>query len=116
MEKLQLENLTDEQISFQIILHSGNARSKVIQSLRQYREGKIEEAEALIKQAEEDLSISHDIHFQMVQKEASGETTNFSLLLMHSEDHLMSTLSMKELVKELLEIFKVKDLEFSSMK
>ncbi|MGM9985935.1 MAG: PTS lactose/cellobiose transporter subunit IIA [Bacillaceae bacterium] len=106
MEKLQLENLTDEQISFQLILHSGNARSKIIQSLRVYREGKVEEADELLVQAEEDLSIAHNIHFQMVQKEASGEETKFSLLLMHSEDHLMSTLTMKELVKELLAIFK----------
>jgi len=35
MDKLQLDQLTDEQISFQLILHSGNARSKVIQSLRE---------------------------------------------------------------------------------
>jgi len=46
----------------------------------------------------------------MIQKEAGGEKTPFSLLLMHAEDHLMSTLTMKELVKEMLEIFKVKNL------
>jgi PTS system cellobiose-specific IIA component len=108
MEKLQIEQLTEEQVSFQLILHSGNARSKIIQSLRVYREGNVEEADDLLKQAEADLSISHDIHFQMVQKEASGEKTNFSMLLMHAEDHLMSTLTMKELVKEILEIFKAK--------
>ncbi|BAO93266.1 hypothetical protein BSNT_06946 [Bacillus subtilis subsp. natto BEST195] len=32
------------------------------------------------------------------------------MLLMHAEDHLMSTLSMKELVKEMLDIFKTKNL------
>ena len=108
MEKMQIEQLTEEQISFQLILHSGNARSKVMQSLKTYREGNVEEADALLKQAEADLSISHDIHFQMVQKGASGEKTNFSLLLMHAEDHLMSTLTMKELAKEIIEIFKAK--------
>lgn len=46
----------------------------------------------------------------MIQKESSGEAANFSLLLMHAEDHLMSTLTMKELVKELLGIFKTKNL------
>lgn len=108
MEKVQLENLTEEQISFQLILHSGNARSKIMQSLRAYREGKTAEVDGLLEQAEEDLSIAHSIHFQMIQKEASGQETKFSLLLMHAEDHLMSTLTMKELVKEILEIFKEK--------
>lgn len=106
MEKLKLDQLTDEQISFQLILHSGNARAKVIQALREYKEGNESGADELIAQAEADLSIAHDIHFQMVQKEASGNQIPYSLLLMHSEDHLMSTLTMKELVKELLEVFK----------
>ncbi|MFS0783151.1 PTS lactose/cellobiose transporter subunit IIA [Bacillus sp. 1P06AnD] len=109
MEKVQLENLTAEQISFQLILNSGNARSKIIQSLREYREGNVAIADQLVVQAEEALNIAHDIHFQMVQKEAMGQETAFSLLLMHSEDHLMSTLTMKELVKEILEIFKAQN-------
>lgn len=110
MEKVLLENLTQEQIGFQLILHSGTARSKIIQALREYRKRNIEEAENLIKEAENDLQVSHDIHFQMIQKEAGGEKTEFSLLLLHAEDHLMSTLTMKELVKEILEIFKEKNL------
>ncbi|OYD09032.1 PTS lactose/cellobiose transporter subunit IIA [Paludifilum halophilum] len=109
MEKLKLENLTTEQINFQLISHSGNARSKIIQSLREYREGNTAESENLLAKAEEDLQGAHDIHFQMVQKEASGEKTDISLLLMHAEDHLMSTVTMKELVREMLEIFKKRD-------
>jgi cellobiose PTS system EIIA component len=110
MEKIDLDTLTAEQINFMLILHSGNARSKIIQSLREYREGNIEESDSLLTQAEEDLRLSHEIHFKMVQKEASGEKVEFALLLMHAEDHLMSTLTMKELVKELRDIFKQKKL------
>lgn len=110
MEKLKLDELTGEQICFQLILHSGNARSKVIQSIREYRAGSVQKAEELLHQAEDDLQQSHDIHFQMIQKEAGGEKNEFSLLLLHAEDHLMSTLTMKELVFELLELFKEKNL------
>ncbi|MEG7381931.1 PTS lactose/cellobiose transporter subunit IIA [Bacillus subtilis] len=110
MEHIKITDLTDEQISFQLILHSGNARSCIIQSLRAYKEGNKEEADALIAKAERDLSAAHDIHFQMIQKESGGEAADFSLLLMHAEDHLMSTLTMKELVKELLELFQTKNL------
>lgn len=110
MENINFDELTAEQTNFMLILHSGNARSKVIQALREYREGKTEEADNLLVQAEDDLKIAHQIHFKMVQKEASGEKVEFALLLMHAEDHLMSTLSMKELVKELLDLFKQKNL------
>ncbi|OQO98744.1 PTS lactose/cellobiose transporter subunit IIA [Geobacillus sp. 44C] len=110
MEKVDIQQLTNEQIAFQLILHSGNARSKIIQSLREYRVGNKEVADQLLKGAEEDLSLAHDIHFQMIQKEAGGQNTEITLLLMHAEDHLMSTLSMKELVKEMIELFKEKNL------
>ncbi|MDR4949060.1 PTS lactose/cellobiose transporter subunit IIA [Neobacillus cucumis] len=110
MENIDFETLTPEQTNFMLILHSGNARSKIIQALREYREGNVDEADNLLVQAEEDLRVSHDIHFKMIQKEASGEKVEFALLLMHAEDHLMSTLTMKELVKELLDLFKQKNL------
>jgi len=110
MENIDFASLTDEQINFMLILHSGNARSKIIQSLREYREGNVAEADSLLAQAEEDLKVAHSIHFNMVQQEAAGNKAEFALLLIHAEDHLMSTLTMKELVKELLEIFKTKNL------
>lgn len=110
MENIDFTSLTDEQINFMLILHSGNARSKIIQSLREYREGNVAEADSLLAQAEEDLKAAHSIHFNMVQKEAAGNKAEFALLLVHAEDHLMSTLTMKELVKELLEIFKTKNI------
>lgn len=110
MDNLNLEELSAEQVNFMLILHSGNARSKVIQALREYKEGRVTEADHLLIEAEEDLKVAHQIHFKMVQQEASGTKVEFALLLMHAEDHLMSTLSMKELVKEMLDLFKHKKL------
>ncbi|KIP21023.1 Oligo-beta-mannoside-specific phosphotransferase enzyme IIA component [Anoxybacillus ayderensis] len=105
-----LEHLTAEQISFQLILHSGSARSKIIEAIRKYRQGSSEEAERLLNDAEKDLGQAHHIHFQMIQSEASGQQTEFSLLMIHAEDHLMSTLTMKELVKEILDLFKARNI------
>ncbi|BAB07639.1 PTS lactose/cellobiose transporter subunit IIA [Halalkalibacterium halodurans] len=108
MEAIDFDQLSSDQIPFMIILHSGNGRSKILQALREYREGKEAEANDLLVEAEKDLNVAHEIHFKLVQQEATGEKTELSLLLMHAEDHLMSTLTMKDLVKELLEIFKMK--------
>lgn len=105
-----METYTDEQISFQLILHSGNARSNIIQSIRAYKDGRTDESGTFLTKAEEELRKAHDIHFQMIQKEAGGAKTDVSLLFMHAEDHLMSALSMKELVKEMLDLFQSKNL------
>ncbi|PAD36281.1 PTS lactose/cellobiose transporter subunit IIA [Terribacillus saccharophilus] len=105
MSELKLEELTEEQVCFQMILHSGNARSKVLQALRLYREGDIEKVNEMLTDAEEDLSLVHKVHFQLVQQEAAGQQQELSLLFLHAEDHFMSTLTMKEMVKEMIPIF-----------
>ncbi|PAE09391.1 PTS lactose/cellobiose transporter subunit IIA [Terribacillus saccharophilus] len=105
MSDLKLEELTEEQVCFQMILHSGNARSKVLQALRLYREGDIEKVNDMLTDAEEDLSLVHKVHFQLVQQEAAGQQQELSLLFLHAEDHFMSTLTMKEMVKEMIPIF-----------
>ncbi|WP_134684831.1 PTS lactose/cellobiose transporter subunit IIA [Brevibacillus migulae] len=100
--------LTEEQLSFQLILHSGNARSKIMQALEAFKQGQMGDYEVLFAGAEEDLRQAHEFHFQMIQNEAQGNENKLSLLLIHAEDHLMSTLTMKDIVKGLLEIVQLK--------
>lgn len=96
--------LTEEQIAFQILLHSGNARSHVMAALRAYRAGRVEECRAQIKQAEESLLQAHENHSRFLQREASGYKPEHVVLLMHAEDQLMAAQTMKDLVIELIGI------------
>ncbi len=67
-----METYTDEQISFQLILHSGNARGNIIQSIRAYKDGRTDESDSFLTKAEEELGKAHDIHFQMIQKKPAA--------------------------------------------
>ncbi len=42
----------------------------------------------------------------MLQKEASGEPLTVSILFVHSQDHLMTTISEKNLILEIIELRK----------
>lgn len=95
----------EEQV-FTIISHAGSAKSKCFDALRVAKEGKFEEAEALIKDAKNEIYETHDIQNSMIQKEASGEKQEVTLLLMHAEDHLMSSMLAKDLIEEMIEIYK----------
>jgi len=44
---------------------------------------------------------------ELIQKEAKGEPTEFSVLLVHALDIMMDSLSVRDLVKELIELYKV---------
>ncbi|MGT2799959.1 PTS lactose/cellobiose transporter subunit IIA [Streptococcus marmotae] len=89
-----------------IIMHSGEARGYYLQAISVAQEGKIEEALELAKLGKGELVLAHNAQTDMMVKESVGEYTTFSLLLIHSQDHLMTTLTIKDLFGAFLEIGK----------
>lgn len=98
-----------EQTLMHIIIYSGKAKKNYILALRACKERQFEKGRQLIEEAEEMLTKAHQVHLDLIQREASGQRTTSSLILMHAEDHLMSTSTIKELVKELFDIFERRD-------
>ncbi|MCY6485743.1 PTS lactose/cellobiose transporter subunit IIA [Clostridium aestuarii] len=91
-----------EEISFQLISNVGEAKSLLFQALRDAREEKFEEAEAKVSTAESSMLKAHEVHFSLIQQEASGDKVQIPLLLMHAEDQLMTTETLKNIVKEMI--------------
>ncbi|MGE6556279.1 PTS lactose/cellobiose transporter subunit IIA [Exiguobacterium artemiae] len=99
---------TIEQVAFMMILHSGNARSTIREAIEVYKDGTFEEFDQLLASARSQLQEAHQVHFGQVQKEANGEPATLSLLLLHAEDHLMSTQTMLDLTSGLIELMEHK--------
>ena len=95
-----------ELIAFEIISNVGMAKSLAIEALRDVREGKYDEAEKKMNEASEYLLKGHHAHTSLIQKEASGEKVEFSLIIMHAEDQMMSAETIKSLVEEMIEMYK----------
>lgn len=66
-------SLSVDQIAFQLILHSGNARSSIMEAMFLAREGKIEEAKEKVEAAKLDLNEAHRTQTTLIQAEARGE-------------------------------------------
>lgn len=95
-----------EKISFQIISAVGTARSCYIEAIQLAKQGKFIEASARLKEGESFFKEGHQVHAQLIQKEASGEKVSFSLILMHAEDQLMSAESFRIIAEEFIELYK----------
>ncbi|SFQ02529.1 PTS lactose/cellobiose transporter subunit IIA [Salibacterium halotolerans] len=95
-----------QQVSFDIILHAGNARSSAMEALQLARREEIEQAYQKIKEAEEKLNQAHHSQTALLQQEASGAGENPSILLIHAQDHLMNAMTVKELGEEMIELYK----------
>ena len=85
------ENKTEqsvEMISFGIIANAGDARSFAFQALEAAKEGKFDEADELMKKSDEAATLAHNV------------------LLVHSQDHLMTSMLAQELIKEMIIMYK----------
>ena len=93
-------------IAFNVILHAGNARELFIEAIREARKGDFEEAKKLMKDGDSELNQAHKIQTDLLQGEARGNKVNFSVIFVHSQDHLTMALTTKELAQEMIDSFK----------
>ncbi|MGL5977645.1 MAG: PTS lactose/cellobiose transporter subunit IIA [Erysipelotrichaceae bacterium] len=90
------------QHAMNIIMYAGDARSNIIQALQASRKDQKLEARALMEEAANSLLEAHKIQTLLLQAEMRGEDTSISLLLIHSQDHLMNALLAKDMAEEIL--------------
>ena len=104
MEKMQEEQ--SQLVAFTIILHSGNARTNIHEAMALMRENAFKEAEIKLEQAEEQLVLAHQAQTELLQAFSRGTQIEIQIIMVHAQDHLMSTMTLKEIALELEHIYK----------
>lgn len=92
------------EIAFSLILHSGNARSNVMEALKCARNDHFDQAKELIEEADNELEKAHKVQTDVLQEEASGEEVNLSILFIHAQDHLMTAMLSRDLSQEIIDL------------
>ncbi|MBS6500791.1 MAG: PTS lactose/cellobiose transporter subunit IIA [Clostridium sp.] len=95
-----------ELVAFEIISNVGMAKSLAMEAIREARNGNYDEAEKNIEEAKGFLLEGHHAHSGLIHKEANGEKLEFSLIIMHAEDQLISAETIKDIAIELIEMSK----------
>ncbi|WP_020961598.1 PTS lactose/cellobiose transporter subunit IIA [Geobacillus genomosp. 3] len=95
-----------EEISFQLILHGGNARSLAMEAINNAKTGKFDLAEKKIEEANEAMRTAHRFQTDLIQGEARGEEVEIRILLIHAQDHLMNAMTVIDLAQEIIELYK----------
>lgn len=109
MEELELEQENGaEMVSFGIIANAGDARSYAFGALEAAKAGNFEEAEELLKKSNDAAVEAHHMQTELLVNEANGNKTPVDVLLVHAQDHLMTSMLAVELIKELITIYKNK--------
>ncbi|WP_412989553.1 PTS lactose/cellobiose transporter subunit IIA [Pediococcus siamensis] len=99
-------NSEDQNIAMEIIAYSGDGRSLAFKALDAVHEGDFDKAEDLLKRSNESIAKAHDVQTTLLVDEANGKKTEFSILLIHSQDHFMTSMLANELITEMVNMYK----------
>lgn len=94
-----------EIIIMELIVNSGNARSRAMEAIRAAKNGEFEKAKEKLTECEEDLGKAHNVQTSLIQNEANGDKAEVSLLLVHAQDHLMNAITIKDMAKEFVDMY-----------
>lgn len=88
-----------------LIANGGNAKSLAFEAIRLAKTGKIKEAREKLADADKSLLEAHNSQTDMLTKEAQGQHTHVTLLVVHSQDHLMNAITFRDLAGEMVDLY-----------
>ena len=95
-----------EQVVINLIVNSGSARSSAIEAIQYAKAGDIKKAEESLQTAKETVNDAHHSQTELIQAEIRGEKSPLNLLMAHAQDHLMTTILLKDIINNLLDIYR----------
>jgi len=95
-----------ELIMIEIVAFSGDARTKLLDAVKKAKQADFDGARTLINGAQELLNDAHNSQTNLLAAEARGEVTSPTVLLVHAQDHLMTSMLLRDIVDSLLDIYR----------
>lgn len=90
-----------------IIINAGDCKNHAYMALNNVNEGRYENADKELKLANDAIAKAHDGQTMFLHKEANGEKIEMSVLFVHAQDHLMTAISEKNLIEQIIDLRKV---------
>lgn len=94
-------------IAMEVIMNAGDGRDKIDEALAAVAAGKLDDAEALLTEAEGLIVKAHNAQTEVIQSQVSGENMEYSLLFIHAQDTLMTINTELRMTQKLLPIVKM---------
>ena len=100
--------MDNESVAMELITYSGNARSMAFQALEEAKQGNFEKAEELMAESKKENGKAHEAKSDLRFAEDNGKKVEVGRLLVHAQDHLMTSKLAIELIQELIILYKEK--------
>jgi PTS system cellobiose-specific IIA component len=97
--------MDNQTVIFNIIMNGGDAKSYAMESIRTAKKGEIGKAREFLLKSGESLEKAHEIQTSLIQEEAAGTSQEMSLLMVHAQDHFMNALTVRDLAREIIDVY-----------
>lgn len=87
--------------AFEIILNSGNARTLIHESFASMRTKDFKTADQKLTEANDSILIAHQSQTKLLKEYAGGKKIEMEIIMVHAQDHLMTTMTLLEIAKEM---------------
>ena len=109
---MDLDNIPDtqteaeelEEVVMGLIINSGQARSLAYAALKQAKQGDFAAAKTMMDQSRIALNEAHLVQTKLIEGDQGEGKMKVSLVLVHAQDHLMTSMLARELVAEFIEL------------
>lgn len=100
-----------EQQVIGIISAAGDSKGKAFEALRKVKEGDYESAKALLEESRKIDLEAHKIQTKLIQAEMDpdADKTPITLLMVHAQDHYMTSQLARDLIETLVAVFEAKE-------
>lgn len=92
-------------LGMEIVAYAGEARTMLLNAVKEAQNGNKEKSKSLIEEAKESLNKAHNVHAKALTDEARGELEEMGLIMIHGQDHLMTTILLSDIVEHLCNIY-----------
>ncbi|WP_371863471.1 PTS lactose/cellobiose transporter subunit IIA [Lacticaseibacillus zhaodongensis] len=89
-----------------LIINGGNAKSSAFEAITAAKDGDFATADAKLKEADDFLVKAHNTQTSMLTDEANGKHAKVTLLMVHSQDHIMNAITFRDLAGEIVDLYK----------
>ena len=103
-----INNLKEEltNAGLRVVAFSGNARSNFLEALDLAKNGKFDEVDQYINMGMENLELASLAQKDFLENEDKASSQGLEILSIHAQDHYMTTLLLRDLINNLIDIYK----------
>ena len=98
--------MENEKMSFQLILHAGNAKSYAMEAIKEAKNNNFDVAYKKLDEANKELNVAHKAQYDLLSEFSNGKEVGVDVLMVHAQDHVSGAALTIEMAKEIIDLNK----------